>query len=180
MSRIKAIIGDITAKKYDAIVNGANRDLVSGGGVFKAIHSVAGPQLLEECQGLGGAKLGEAKITKGYKLPSPFVIHTVGPVYGQEDGLEDEYLESCYHQALSLADERKLKTIAFPNLSTGLYRYPKDEAAEIALSAIAEYFKDNPGSSLETVYLVSFNAKDYAFVRQAVRDLGLPVELESE
>lgn len=176
MTKLKTIIGDITKEDYDAVVCGANRDLVSGGGVFKAIHQAAGPGLLKECRSLGGARQGEAKITKGYDLPARYVIHTVGPIYGQENGQEDEYLEACYFESLKLAEEKGLKTVAFPNLSTGLYRYPKDEAAEIALRSINGYIEANPQSGLETIYLVSFNKKDFSYVERAVSDLGLKQE----
>lgn len=176
MAKIHVIKGDITKDKYSAVVNGANRDLVSGGGIFEAIHKAAGPELLKECKGLGGCEMGEAKITKAYKLPSEYVIHTVSPVYGQEDGLEDDYLKLCYKNSLRLADDNALESIAFPNLSTGLYRYPKDEASEIALESIHEYFQKNPGSKIKDVYVISFTEKDMAFVNQAIRDLNIDLE----
>ncbi|MCX7589608.1 MAG: O-acetyl-ADP-ribose deacetylase, partial [Patescibacteria group bacterium] len=143
MTRITLIKGDITKQKVEAIVNAANKTLLGGGGVDGAIHKAAGPELLEECKKLGGCQTGEAKITKGYNLPAKYVIHTVGPIFGKENGKEAELLVSCYRNSLFLAKKYKIKTIAFPSISTGVYGYPKKEAAEIVIKTIKEFIKNN-------------------------------------
>jgi len=154
---IEHITGDITTVKVDAIVNAANTGLVGGAGVCGAIHEAAGPELDEECSKLGGCLHGEAKLTKGYNLPAKYVIHTVGPIYGQHHGAEPEILYSCYYESLRLADENNIKTIAFPEISTGIYGYPKKEAQEVAKSAITDFFEDNPNTKISTVFLVTFS-----------------------
>ena len=159
MKRIDLISGDITKVKSDAIVNAANTSLLGGGGVDGAIHRAAGPRLLEDCRTLNGCATGSAKITKGYNLPARFVIHTVGPVWHEGKHKENELLESCYRNSLILASSQKLKTIAFPNISTGVYGYPKQMAAEIAISTVKKYLETNP--DIEKVSFVIFDEENF-------------------
>jgi O-acetyl-ADP-ribose deacetylase (regulator of RNase III) len=137
--KIDIVRGDITKLEVDAIVNAANTSLLGGGGVDGAIHRVAGPQLLEECRTLGGCRPGEAKITRGYNLPARFVIHTVGPVWSGGNHGEAEILGNCYCNCLQLAVENQIKSIAFPAISCGAYRYPIREAARVALQSTRDF-----------------------------------------
>lgn len=152
--------GDITREEVDAIVNAANRSLLGGGGVDGAIHDAAGPELLKECRTLAGCETGEAKITAGYRLPAKFIIHTVGPVYGHARGRERDLLSNCYLNSLKLAGAKGLKTIAFPCISTGVYGYPQDQAARIAVETVKGYIKENP-DALQEIIFVTFRKSDY-------------------
>jgi O-acetyl-ADP-ribose deacetylase len=140
--RIRVVVGDITALAVDAIVNAANSSLLGGGGVDGAIHRAAGPELLAECRNLGGCPPGEARITRGYRLPARFVIHTVGPIWRGGDAGEDRVLESCYRSSLSIAAARRFREIAFPAISTGAYGFPRERAAAIAVAAVARHLSE--------------------------------------
>jgi O-acetyl-ADP-ribose deacetylase (regulator of RNase III) len=156
MTRITILRDDITRRQVDAIVNAANSTLLGGGGVDGAIHRAAGPELREECRKLGGCRTGEAKITRGYRLPARHVIHTVGPVYGEEQGREAELLAACYRQSLALAAQHGCKSIAFPSISTGAYGYPLTEACRIALTSIREFISQHP-DAFDLIELVTFS-----------------------
>jgi O-acetyl-ADP-ribose deacetylase len=156
---IEIIKADITTLEVDAIVNAANSSLLGGGGVDGAIHRAAGPQLLEECRGIGGCPTGEARLTKGYNLPAKYVIHTVGPVwYGGNKG-EAEKLEACYRNSLQIALDHNLRTIAFPAISTGVYGYPVFNACRIALKEISAFTKDH--NQIDKVFMVCFGNEVY-------------------
>lgn len=152
--RIQVVEGDITKLAVDAIVNAANSTLLGGGGVDGAIHRAAGPELLAECRTLGGCPTGQAKITKGYRLPARFVIHTVGPVWHGGNRSEDESLASCYRNSLALAVQHGIRTIAIPSISTGAYGFPMDRAARIAVAEIWKFLAREAG--IEKVSLVCF------------------------
>lgn len=159
MKKLEIIIGDITTQRVDAIVNAANTSLLGGGGVDGAIHLAAGPELLKECRTLGGCQTGEAKITKGYLLPAKYVIHTPGPIWRGGESKEDKLLENSYRNSLLLAEEHNIKTIAFPSISTGVYHFPIERAAKIALTTINSFLAAH--DSLEKVVFVCFDQNTY-------------------
>ncbi len=163
---IRVIQADITTLAVEAIVNAANTSLLGGGGVDGAIHSAAGPELLKECRLLAGCKTGEAKITKGYRLPARFVIHTPGPVWEGGNSGESQLLASCYSNSLALAEKNGLTTIAFPSISTGIYGYPIESAATIAVNTVKAYLKQ--GSSLKEIIFCCFSEEDCQVYKKAL------------
>jgi O-acetyl-ADP-ribose deacetylase (regulator of RNase III) len=163
-SSLKLLRGDITKLGIDAIVNAANTSLLGGGGVDGAIHRAAGPELLAECKTLGGCRPGEAKITRGYNLPARFVIHTVGPVWSGGNHGEPETLANCYRNSLRVAVENSVRTIAFPAISCGAYRYPIADAATIAVETTSEFLRDND-SITEVTFVVSTDEIEEAYQR---------------
>lgn len=156
-TRIEIVQGDITRQNVDAIANAANTTLLGGGGVDGAIHRAAGPELLAECRTLHGCSTGEAKITRGYRLPAKYVLHTPGPVWYGGGHNEDELLASCYLSCLRLASEYGCKTVAFPSISTGVYHFPLERAAAIAVRAIAGYLDSHP--EIELARMVCFDTR---------------------
>jgi O-acetyl-ADP-ribose deacetylase len=170
--RVRLVIGDITKLEVDAVVNAANESLCGGGGVDGAIHRAAGPALFEECRSIGICPEGEARITKGYLLPARFIIHTVGPVY-EGGGLgEGEVLASCYRESLKLAEAHRIETVAFPNIATGAYGYPSDEACLVAVDSVMSWLSthDLP----RQVIFCCYQPDDAAPYRERFAELGVP------
>jgi O-acetyl-ADP-ribose deacetylase len=173
MARLEVIEGDITRLDVDAIVNAANSSLLGGGGVDGAIHRAAGPELLAECRPLRGCKTGSAKITRGYRLPARHVIHAVGPVWRGGKSNEDELLASCYRTALGLAAAHRLASIAFPAISTGVYRFPLDRAARIAVGTVVAELSGGHAVDMQRVVFCCFNQDAATHYQDAFADLGL-------
>lgn len=163
---IEVIQGDITEMKVDAIVNAANESLLGGGGVDGAIHRAAGPGLLDECRRLNGCRTGDAKITGGHNLPARHVIHTVGPVWNGGNRGETDLLASCYRRSLEIAVENGVKTIAFPCISTGVYRFPKEKACRIAVDTVRSFLDQH--DAIERVTFVCFGNDNYEFYQRVL------------
>lgn len=166
MIEIRLVQGDITEQPVDAIVNAANNTLLGGGGVDGAIHRAAGSELLEECRALNGCETGQAKITKGYLLPAKHVIHTVGPIWSGGDQNENVLLTSAYKNSLLLAEEHQLTSVAFPNISTGVYGFPKDMAAEIAVETVRSF----EAKSIKKVVFVCFDDENYQLYEELLKE----------
>jgi O-acetyl-ADP-ribose deacetylase (regulator of RNase III) len=169
LERFKVLQGDITREKVACIVNAANNSLLGGGGVDGAIHRAAGPELLAECRTLGGCDTGAAKITHGYKLPAKYVIHTVGPVWEGGASGEDELLQRCYRSCFDLVEQYGIRSVAFPAISCGVYGYPLDRAAKIALTAIRSFLQRN--EEVERVHVVCFTRDVYDAYWELLNDM---------
>ncbi len=168
-NRIKVIKSDICKQNVDAIVNAANSQLAGGGGVDGAIHAAAGPKLYDECKKLNGCPTGSSKITSGLNLPAKYIIHTVGPVWHGGNRMEDKLLRSCYINTLEIAKQKKINTIAFPNISTGVYGFPKPRAAEIAVNAVFEFLTSNQ-QPMQVIF-VCFDHDNYELYKNILQKL---------
>jgi len=173
MTKISVIQGDVTKQRVDAIVNAANKSLLGGGGVDGAIHRAAGLKLLEECKTLGGCQTGEAKITKGYNLPAKYVIHTVGPIYGHENGKEAKLLANCYINSLLLAKSFGVKTIAFPAISTGAYEYPVEEAVKIVYQTLTNFIRED--DFFDEIRLTLYSSENLRLYKEIFNNALLPL-----
>jgi O-acetyl-ADP-ribose deacetylase len=176
--RFQIVLGDITEQDVDAIVNAANQTLLGGGGVDGAIHDAAGPELVRECATLGGCETGQAKITRGYNLSARHVIHTVGPVWQGGGHSEDELLASCYRNVFALAGHHGLRTVSFPSISTGIFRFPVDRAARIALREIKAALESN--ATLERVTVVCFDRRTHSCYEAALAEIAKGAGHEEE
>lgn len=170
---IKLVVADITSLEVDAIVNAANSTLLGGGGVDGAIHQAAGAELLEECRRIGGCPGGEARITRGYKLPARFVIHTVGPVWRGGAHGEDQLLSRCYRSCFALAEENGVESIAFPAISTGAYGFPLERACRIALRGMVSHLKERKGDGKMDVFAVCYSDRAFVCYQDALLDLEI-------
>lgn len=169
--------GDITKLKVDALVNAANNTLLGGGGVDGAIHQAAGPELLSACKEIidkiGSCATGEAVITKGFQLEARYVIHTVGPIWHGGDKREPNLLASCYWKSLELAAYKELRSIAFPNISTGIYQFPKELAAEVAIDTVSEWIKAEPDTSLKDIYFICYDEENFQIYEEKLKESQL-------
>lgn len=170
MAKVEVVLGDITKLEVDAIVNAANPTLLGGGGVDGAIHYAAGPELLRECRALGGCQTGEAKLTRGYRLPAKFVIHTVGPIWHGGGEGEESLLRNCYRNCLRLAEGQGIRSIAFPSISTGAYGFPIERASRIAVETVRESLQEIKG--VEKTVFVSFSQSDFEIYQATLRSLS--------
>jgi O-acetyl-ADP-ribose deacetylase len=165
MTKLNLVLGDITKTETDAIVNAANSSLLGGGGVDGAIHRAAGPELLAACKTLAGCETGQAKITLGYRLPAKYVIHTVGPVWNRGKGNEKQLLYDAYYNSLSIALSQGIRTLAFPNISTGVYAFPKELAVTIAVNAVEDFVRNHPGG-IDEITFVCYDSENYDLYSQ--------------